>query len=220
MATIQDTLAQRQKETASQISNLYDKQYQSQAAQLKTAYDQNMANAQLQQASIAPQFQTQANQLGAQYMRNRRNANLLAMQSGLGSGTAVQQQNALNTAYQRNYAGLRGQEAQAQAEAGQKMVDLGTAYQNNLAAARADSENKKAAALVSEQNNLNNWYDTQAKQLAGYGNFSAYEQLYGKQVADQMREVWIIQNPETALGAGMINAARYQKITGHAPGTK
>ena len=217
---LEDTIKQRTADITGKINGLYDSQYNSQAAQLKTVYDQNMANAQRQQAAIAPQYQTQANAMAAQYERQRRNMNLQAMQSGLNTGTAVQQQAALNNKFQQNYAGLRGQEAQAQTEAGQNIVDLGTAYQNNLAAARADSENKKAAALVTEQNNLNNWYDTQAKQLAGYGNFSAYEQLYGKEAADQMREVWIIQNPEAALGSGMINSARYKKITGHEPGTK
>lgn len=220
MATIQDTMAQRQREATNRIGNLYNQQYNSQAAQLKTAYDQNVANAQAEQAKIAPQFQTQANQMATAYERNRRNANVQALQNGLGTGTAVQQQNALNNVYQRNYAGLRNQEAQAQMQAGQNIVDLGAKYQSDLVAARADSENKKAQALISEQNTLDNWYDTQAKQLAAYGDFSAYEKLYGKAATDQMREVWIIQNPETALGAGLINAARYRQITGHDAGKK
>lgn len=220
MATIQDTMAQRQTESTNRINNLYNQQYNSQAAQLKSAYDQNLAKAQREQAAIAPQYQTQANQMAAQYERNRRNANLGAMNSGLGTGVAVQQQDALNRMYQQNYAGLRNQEAQAQTEAGQRMVDLGTEYQNQLNQARAEAENKKASALVTEQNSLNNWYDTQAKQLAQYGNFSAYERLYGPEAAAQMKNVWIIQNPETALGAGMIDAARYKQITGRAPGQK
>lgn len=220
MATIQDTLAQRQTESTNRINNLYNQQYNSQAAQLRTAYDQNVAKAQAEQAKIAPRYQTQANQMATAYERNRRNTNMMAMMNGLNTGTAVQQQNALNNMYQRNYANLRMQEAQAQQQAGQNIVDLGTAYQNNLAAARAEAENKKAQALIDEQNTLNNWYDTQAKQLAGYGDFSAYERLYGKEATDQMKEVWIIQNPETALGAGLIDKKKYKKITGHAAGKK
>jgi len=220
MASLQTTLAQRQNEVNQKVSGVYDKQYQANAAKLKTTYDQNVANAQAEQAKIAPQYQQQANQLATSYERQRRNANLQAMNSGLGTGTALQQQDAFNRMYQQNYAGLRGQEAQAQTTAGQKLVDLGTAYQNELAAARAEAESKKAQALVTEQNTLNNWYDTQAKQLASYGDFSAYEKLYGKAATDQMKEVWIIQNPETALGAGLINKARYKQITGRDPGTK
>jgi len=217
MATINDTLAQRQKESANQIGELYNKQYNSQAAQLKTAYDKNVSDVQAAQAKIAPQYQTQANQLAAQYERNRRNANLQAMNNGLGTGNAVQQQEALNNQFQQNYAGLRANEMAAQTEAGQKLVNLGTEYQNQLAAARSEAENKKATALVEDQNKQNTWYDEQAKTMAGFGNFSAYEKLYGKDAADQMKEVWIIQNPRVALGAGLIDAKKFKEITGENP---
>lgn len=218
MATVQNnlqnTMNTRQTEAGQKIGDLYNKQYDSQAAQLKATYDRNVSDAQAAQRKIAPQYQQQANAMAAQYERNRRNLNLQNMNSGMGTGTAVQQQEALNNAYQRNYAGLRGQELQAQTDAGQKMTNLGVDYQNALASARADAENKKAAALISDQNNQNNWYDNQAKLMAGYGDFSAYERLYGKDAAQQMRDVWIAQNPEAALGAGLIDQARYKQITG------
>lgn len=214
MATIQDTLTRRQNESAGKINDLYNKQYDANAANLRATYDRNVSDAAAAQQKIAPQYQTQANQMAAQYERNRRNMNLQNMNSGMGTGTAVQQQEALNTAYQKNYAGLRGNELQAQTDAGQKMTNLGVDYQNALASARADAENKKAAALISDQNNQNNWYDNQAKLMAGYGDFSAYERLYGKDAAQQMRDVWIVQNPEAALGAGLIDQARYKQITG------
>ena len=220
MATIQDTLAKRQTESANQINNLYDQQYNSQAAQLQNAYNRSMSDAQRQQAAIAPQYQQQANQMATAYERNRRNANVTAMATGLGTGNAVQRQTALNNMYQQNYSGLRGNELQAQADAAQNMVNIGADYQAKLSAARAEAENKKAAALIEDTNQQNTWYDTQAKQLAQYGDFSAYEKLYGADAANQMKEVWIVQNPEAALNAGMINKARYKKITGHDAGTK
>lgn len=218
MATINDTLAQRQKETAGKIGGLYDQQYNSQAAQLKTAYDKNVSDVQAQQAKIAPQYQTQANQMATQYERQRRNANLQNMASGLGTGTAVQQQTALNRMYQQNYAGLRGQEAAAQTELGQKLTNLGTDYQNQMAAARAEAENKKAAALIEDQNKQNEWHDQQAKLMAGFGDFSAYERLYGPEATEQMKNVWIIQNPEVALGAGLIDKKKYKELTGREAG--
>lgn len=219
MATIQDTMAQRQKETESRVGDLYDKQYGSQAAQLKAAYDKNISDAQAASAKITPQYQTQANQMAAQYERSRRNANLGAMNSGLGTGNAVQQQLALNNQYQKNYANLRGSELQAQADAAQKMAGITTDYQNALANARAEAENKKAAALVEDVNKRNTWYDEQAKLRAGFGDFGAYERLYGPEAAQQMKNVWIIQNPEVALGAGLIDAARYKELTGREAGT-
>jgi hypothetical protein len=219
MATLQDTFAQRQKESADRIGNLYNQQYESQAAQLKTAYDKNLSDAQAAQQKIAPQYQTQANNLATAYERNRRNLNMQNMVNGMGTGTAVQQQEALNDQFQRSYAGARNEEAAAQTAAGQKITDLGVDYRNQLNAARAESENKKAAALVSDMNTQNAWLDNQAKLMAGYGDFSAYENLYGKDAANQMRNVWIIQNPETALGAGLIDAARYKELTGRDAGT-
>lgn len=218
MATLQDTMKKRQQEMGNQIGDLYNKQYDAQAAQLKSAYDKNMSDAQAAQQKITPQYQTQANQMAAQYERNRRNANLGAMNSGLGTGNAVQQQLALNSQYQKNYAGLRGNELQAQADAAQKMAGITTDYQNALANARAEAENKKAAALVDDQNKQNAWYDQQAKLMAGYGDFSAYEKLYGADAVKQMKEVWAIQNPEVALGAGIIDKKKYKKITGRDPG--
>ena len=217
MANLQDTFVQRQQESADKIGNLYDQQYNAQAANLKTAYDQNMSNLQAQQQKIAPQYQTQANQMAAAYERNRRNMNLQNMNAGMGTGTAVQQQEALNTAFQNNYAGLRANEATAQSNMSQQMANAGFDYRQKLSEARADSENKKAASLVQNQNQMNDWYDTQAKLLAGYGDFSAYERLYGPDATKQMRDVWVIQNPRAALGAGLIDANRYKEITGSEP---
>ena len=57
MATLQDTFVQRQKESADKIGNLYDQQYNAQAANLKTAYDKNVSDLQAQQQKIAPQYQ-------------------------------------------------------------------------------------------------------------------------------------------------------------------
>ena len=150
MATIQDTFTKRQQEASQQIGDLYDKQYDSQAAQLKTAYDKSMSDATAAQQKIAPQYQTQANSLAAAYERNRRNANMSAMNSGTGSGTALQQQLGLNTQFQKNYSTLRGNELAAQASAAQNIAGIESDYQNNLASARSDAENKKAAALVEE----------------------------------------------------------------------
>ena len=216
MATtgLQDTFVKRQKESADRIGNLYDQQYNSQAAQAKMTYDQGLSNAQAAQQKIAPQYQTQANTMANAYERNRRNLNLQNMMNGMGTGTALQQQEALNTVFQKNYANLRANELGAEAAANQKIADLGTAYQNQLLTDKMKSENDKAAAQIKNGNELNDWYENRAKLLAGYGDFSAYEKLYGKDAANQMKEVWIIQNPEAALGAGLIDKAKYKQVTG------
>ena len=56
--------------------------------------------------------------------------------------------------------------------------------------------------------------------MAGYGNFDLYAQLYGQNTADQMRQLWIAQNPLLAYNTGAIDASTYFKMTGkRAPGT-
>jgi len=219
MATtgLQDTFVKRQQESADKIGNLYNLRRDSQNAEAKMEYDKGLSDVQAAQAKIAPQYQTQANQLGTQYERNRRNLNLQNMMNGMGTGTAVQQQEALNTAFQNNYAALRANELNAQAQANQKIADLGVQYQNTMAKKNANAENDKAAALVENQNKQNDWYDQQAKLLAGYGDFSAYERMYGPEATQQMKDVWIIQNPRAALGAGLIDAKKFKEITGENP---
>lgn len=217
MASLQETFAQRQNESQSKINDLYNKQYQTTAAGLKADYDQNMSDAKAALGKIAPQYQTQANALARQYETQRRNANVSAMNSGLASGTQQQQQLALNQKWLENYGNLRGQEAEATTNAQNNIAKLTTNYNNALVQARADSDNKKAAALIEDQNKQRDWYDQQAKTLAGYGNFDAYASIYGQQQADAMKKVWQAQNPDLAYNTGAITAERYKEMTGQYP---
>lgn len=215
MATLQETFAQRQNESAGQINNLYDKQYQAQAAGLKSDYDRNMSDAQANLQKIAPTYQTQANTLAGQFERSRRNANLGAMTSGLGSGTGLQQQNAMRNAFIGQYGALRGQEAEAVNTGNQKIADLTRTFNDAQAKLRADTEAKRDQSIIEAYNQNLNRQDTQAATLAKYGDFGAYKQLYGEAQANQMRNVWIAQNPEIAFQAGMISAEDYGKLTRH-----
>jgi len=215
MASLQETFAQRQNESAGQINNLYDRQAQAQAANLKTEYDRNLSDAQAAAKKIAPQYQTQANTLAGQYEQRRRNANLAAMTSGLGSGTGLQQQNAMRNAFVDQYGALRGQEAGAINDANQKIADLTRAYGDAQAKLRADTEAKRDQSLIEAYNQNMNRQDTQAATLAKYGDFDAYRQLYGEAQANQMRNVWISQNPDIAFRSGMITADEYKKLTGN-----
>ena len=213
MASLQETFAQRQNESAGQINNLYDKQNAAQTAALKTDYDRNMSDAQAGLQKIGPQYQAQANTLAGQFERARRNANLGAMTSGLGSGTGQQQQNALRNQFIGQYAGLRGQEANAVNEGNQKIADLTRSFNDAQAKIRAETEAKRDQSLIEAYNQNMNRQDTQAANMAKYGNFDAYRQLYGEAQANQMRNTWIAQNPEIAFRSGMITADEYNKLT-------
>lgn len=220
MATLKETFAQRQNESASQINGMYDKQYDAQAAGLKANYDRNMSNAKAEADKIAPQFQAQANTLAGQFEQRRRNANLDAMMSGLGSGAGQQQQNAMRNAFVGQYGALRGQEAGAVTEANQKMADLTTTYNNALTSARADTDAKRDQELIKAYNANREWYEQQAQDLTKYGQFDELRDIYGDAQAKQMRDVWIAKNPLVAYRSGMISASTYKKLTGVDPLTE
>ena len=214
---LQTAYENRQNESAAQINGMYDRQYDAQAAKLKGDYEKSLSDQTAALGKIAPQFQTQANALAHSYEQNRRNANLGAMNSGLASGSAQQQQNALSDRYVANYGALRGQEAGAINTANQGIADLTAAYNNNLVDARADVDAKRDQELVKNFNTNRDWYDTQGTNLAtNYGNFDAYKNMLGEAQANNMRNVWISQNPEVAFRSGMISADDYKKLTGHA----
>ena len=217
MATLQQQFEQRQRESAGKINDLYNKQYETQANSLKTAYDQNLSDKQAALGKIAPQYQTQANTMAQNYERQRRNANLGAMANGLNTGAAQQQQLAMNQKWLQNYGALRGEEASAINTANQDIAKLTTEYNNALAKARSDVDAKREQALVEDYNKQREWYDTQANTLAQYGNFDAYKDLYGEAQAKQMRSAWIAQNPDAAFRSGMISKADYKKLTGKDP---
>ena len=215
MASLQETFAQRQNESASQINNMYDKQNATQAAGLKAEYDRNMSNAQAEANKIAPAYQIQANTLAGQFERQRRNANLNGMLSGLGSGAGQQQQNAMRNQFMGQYGALRGQEAGAVNDANQKMADLTTTYNNALVSARAETDAKRDQELVKNYDTNRQWYEQQAQNLASnYGQFNNLKDIYGEAQANQMRNTWIAQNPEAAFRSGMISADDYKKLTG------
>lgn len=217
MATLQETFAKRQQESANQINNLYDKQYNANAAGLKAEYDRNLLKATAERDAIAPQFQKKANQLGAGYERQRRNANIGALASGLGSGTAQQKQLGLRNQFLNSYAGLRGEEAEAVNKANQGITDLGTTYQNALVNARNEADIQRDQALIKDRTAQQDWLEKQAATLAKYGNFTGYNDILGAPNTNQMQAAWIAENPLIAYRMGTITAGEYKKLTGKDP---
>lgn len=60
---------------------------------------------------------------------------------------------------------------------------------------------------------------SEAETRAKYGDFSAYEELYGKDTAERLRSYWIASNPEAAYNMGLITAERYYSMTAGLPGS-
>ena len=56
-----------------------------------------------------------------------------------------------------------------------------------------------------------------AGDLAAYGDFSGYEKMYGNEIANAMKQMWILQNPQIAWASGNISAEDYFALTGEYP---
>lgn len=98
------------------------------------------------------------------------------------------------------------------------MAELETQYKSAVAQAIAENDYNRAKALMDEYGNQENRDATMAKILAGYGDFSGYAKLYGDDVANNMAQYWISQNPKLAYDMGRISAEDYARLTGQSSG--
>lgn len=202
---------------ADRINQMYDAQIQANKLQLENAYNQNMSDAQAAHDKIAPQYQQSANDLAVQFERTRRNMNTQGMGSGINSGAATQMGLSQTNEYLRDFGKLRSEEANAMAESERNMLNIKTQYQNAVAAAIADNDYKRAAALYDDFMNQNNLDLQKAQNLAQYGDFSMYAQIYGPEQAANMEAYWKAQNPDLAYNTGKMTAEEYKKMTGKYP---
>ena len=99
------------------------------------------------------------------------------------------------------------------------MAELETQYKSAVASAIAENDYNRAKALMDEYGNQENRDATMAKILAGYGDFSGYAKLYGDDVANNMMQYWISQNPKLAYDMGRISAEDYARLTGQSSGS-
>lgn len=93
--------------------------------------------------------------------------------------------------------------------------------QYSLAANLRDTEYNQYRDNLGDYQYNQTW-DAQQKQqkaddLAKYGDFTGYEELYGKDVADRMRNTWAAANPGAAYINGVITADQYYTLTGSYP---
>lgn len=213
--------------------------YQKNKNTLQNTYEQNMSDAQYARDQIAPQYQTARNELAAEYERQRRNNNMQAATNGLNTGAGSQMALAQSAVYQGNQADLAGKEQDALSEADKGMTDLTrnynnqnaqmdmayqnnitdlkTNYQNQIAQATANNDYQLAAALLDEYGAQYDRAMQQASQLAEYGDFSMYANIYGVDAAQQMEKNWSLQNPDLAYNLGKITADDYFQMTGKHP---
>lgn len=194
------------------INQMYDAQRAQREAELKNAYEQSMSAYQEAQGKIAPQYQQQANDLAVQYERNRHNFWNQAAASGINTGVSAQESLARGGEYQRDFGALRTSEAEQQAAVERQMADRKAQYQNDVAAALAENDYQRAGALLDEYNNGYSRDLENAKLLASYGDFTFFENLYGKDRANNMFLLWASQNPDLAHNTGRITDDQWNNL--------
>lgn len=209
-----------QNDYSKQINDLYDKQYAAQLAQIQASYDQTKRQLAEAGEKIPAAYQQQQNALAGDYERNRANMNERMALNGINTGAGSQAALAQNAGYLSNSAQLRQAQADAQAALERELANQEAQYQASISQALAQNDYQRAVALMNEMKDAQNRSLEQAKLLAGYGDFSGYASLYGQDTADNMRSVWLAQNPLYAYYTGNLSADDYYKLTGQrAPGT-
>ncbi len=201
----------------SQIRDVYGAARQNNLAALQTAYDQNLSNAQANRDKIIPQYQDSMNQLSAEYERQRRNNNLQAQANGLNTGAGSQMQLGQMNVYNQGQAGMQRQMNEALDTADRGILDLKTDYQNQISQAAANNDYQLAAALLDEYGDQYQRQMDQAQQLAQFGDFSLYTNIYGADAAKNMETSWMLQNPDLAWTLGKITREQYFSMTGKWP---
>lgn len=212
------------KQSTEALNNVYDQRRTNRLAELENTYQQNLGNAKAAREQIPATYQQQANDLSVQYERNRRNLNEQIAANGLNTGTASQAALAANQSWMKNYGNLRTAQANAIKEADRGINELTKTYNTKREAAAAEIEADRAEAMLRlQQTAQQEQYERDlrdAQTRAGFGDFTGFLALgYDQNTIDNMRQVWIAQNPLLAYNTGAITADQYYKMTGKsAPG--
>ena len=204
-------------QNAQKINDMYDAMLRSQQAQMQANYDNNRADLEGNLADIDAAYQKQANAAAAQYEQNKRNLNQQIAANGLNTGAGSQAALAQNTAYLGSYATIKASQAQQTAETQREITKLTNNYTAAMEAAQADNDYKRIQALMAEYKEAYGNMVNEANILAQYGDFSAFEAIYGAEAAAQAYDTWKASNPDLAYRTGMISANEYKQMTGNYP---
>lgn len=205
---------QRQQASQGNINNAFDSSFNRVQTGLQDSMNQSTAAQDTATSAGQKAFDVANTDLGIQAGRTQNLMNSYADVRGLNRQPGSQQPLSLGLAARTAAGRLAQQQQMAAEESARQKALLSTDYNNRVQAAIADRDYKKAAALLDDYNNQNNWLDKNAELMAGFGNFTGYEQMYGPETAGAMQQFWIGSNPELAYNTGVIDADRYKKITG------
>lgn len=162
------------------LRQMYGAMTDAQVAELKAAYEKNLAEIQRNKEEVAGRYQEARNQTAGAAELAERNFNEYAAARGLNTGTGGQAELARNVTLQGNLNSLNAEEASAYAELELARTNAETEYNLAVAQAEANGQYELAAALYEEgvrtqemlaaqQEALLQQAQAQQGQLAGYG---------------------------------------------------
>lgn len=204
----------RKQESRDYITNTMASSLTDTKSGLKDAYSQSKAAQKEANTAGQTAFKTARADVNVQANRNANGLNQFADVRGLNRQAGSQQALQLNRARQTAVGDVVALQNAAIEENARRQAMLKVDYNNRVQAAIANRDYRKAAALLDDFNNQNKWLETNAANLASYGNFTGYQTMYGGGTASNMRRFWIAQNPDLAYNTGAINAKQYKKMTG------
>lgn len=161
------------------INSIYDADRRAQEAQLRSAYEQNMADLDYQAAQIPKNYNAAADDAAVQAAIARANFNQSAAGSGLNNGAAGQVALSQNNNYLRNVNAIRT----AQAEATQKLAlqrqQQEAQYKSAINAALAQNDLARAQALYQEAKRVDEANMNRAAQQAQM-DWTVWNALYNR----------------------------------------
>lgn len=135
---------------ADYIQSMYDANRAAEEANLRAAYEANVATLEHEGEKIDPTYNAAADQASVQAAINRANFNEAMAANGLNTGAGSQAQLSQNNALLRSVAGIRQAQADARNELNFQRAQMETQYRNAIQEALAKNDLAQAQALYEE----------------------------------------------------------------------
>ena len=148
------------------IEEMNRAQQEAALAELRAAYEKNLAGLDRTQQSISPTYQAARNQAAGNAARQQQAFNEYAAAYGLNSGTAGQAQLAMSNALQGNLSGIDTAEADALSDLELQRSQTEIDYNNAIAQAKAEGNYQLAQQLYTEKVRVDEALQAQIAQAA------------------------------------------------------
>ena len=148
------------------IEEMNRAQQEAALAELRAAYEKNLAGMDRTQQSISPTYQAARNQAAGNAARQQQAFNEYAAAYGLNSGTAGQAQLAMSNALQGNLSGIDTAEANALSDLDLQRSQTEIDYNNAIAQAKAEGNYQLAQQLYTEKVRVDEALQAQIAQAA------------------------------------------------------